>query len=227
MKATSARFTLIELLVVVAIIAILASLLLPALSVARGRAKQTACLNNMKQIQMAFVFDADNNNNWRPSTLNVTYLSGAYRITYWPVTLSAEVNSGIQPYTVADYAKVSDFFRCPAAKTPLSAYSHYTVNAYITRDRYWQWDNAGNVTLTPGTIEHKLDYLTEKGKGMWFTDSTGSAYPSLGYNMDARLGFWHLGGQNVMWADAHVSFEKYITTSLTLGVYPTNLLKSY
>ena len=56
------QFTLIELLVVIAIIAILAAILMPALSSARERGKTAKCLANQKSIYALYALYTDNNN---------------------------------------------------------------------------------------------------------------------------------------------------------------------
>src|SRR5437879_1931974 len=68
-------FTLIELLVVIAIIAILAAILFPVFAQAREKARQTACLSNMKQLGTALMVYTQDYDELLPQT-GYTYLQG-------------------------------------------------------------------------------------------------------------------------------------------------------
>ncbi|BDI28973.1 hypothetical protein CCAX7_10240 [Capsulimonas corticalis] len=87
-------FTLIELLVVIAIIAVLAAILFPVFAKAREKARQTACLSNLKQLSLGMMQYVQDNDETYPSGYNgqSTHVSDG-QLSYWPQAIFPYVKS--------------------------------------------------------------------------------------------------------------------------------------
>lgn len=107
-------FTLIELLVVIAIIAILAAILFPVFTRARESAKRTACLSNLKQLGVAMMMYAQDNNDHYPPT----------NIYNWPFGDWNDDRPALGPRLLEPYIKNSKIFFCPS-------------NAYFSTTLFW------------------------------------------------------------------------------------------
>jgi prepilin-type N-terminal cleavage/methylation domain-containing protein/prepilin-type processing-associated H-X9-DG protein len=106
-------FTLIELLVVIAIIAILMAVLVPALSKAREKVKDTACKSNLKNVGLALLMYLDANERKLPpaNAANGYLWHDATGVLYTPKTAIADTYWGIYYY---DYLKNLKVFGCPS-----------------------------------------------------------------------------------------------------------------
>jgi prepilin-type N-terminal cleavage/methylation domain-containing protein/prepilin-type processing-associated H-X9-DG protein len=196
-------FTLIELLVVVAIIALLITILLPSLALAREQAKQTVCASNQRQMGMAFNFYIQGNVDTFPPYRAGEY-TGAPETGYWRNYWWFE---RIRWYITYNKG-VPDTFRCWLC--PSSKNSNYDADYLSYGYNYTHlgdapipvWTKIQDVSEPARTIVTADSHDSSTGWG-WCAVITPRDY-WIGYPVGPR----HRGKTNVLWADWHVNLEK-------------------
>lgn len=231
-SARADAFTLIELLVVIAIIAILAALLLPALSKAKQMARRTSCLSQLKQQGIAWRLFLDEERRFPDRRDLKSSLPGGYKpwTTGWPST--SDPRAGWAALVLSNQLPAISVWNCPGAQLAGFAEAEQAVQRINTESnapavRYWMWrfdriaDPVPNDNFWGRTEADAVTQMRDPATGMPAGPSdvelTVDAYfpapiPAVLPSMKGRSA--HAGGRNRLMLDGHVQWYKDSRTPL-------------
>jgi prepilin-type N-terminal cleavage/methylation domain-containing protein/prepilin-type processing-associated H-X9-DG protein len=217
-------FTLIELLVVIAIIAILAAILFPVFTKARAKARQTACLSNLKQIGLAFSgYIQDYDETYPPVDYNKVPGDTSTRVTWYEIidpyvkSGAVNVNSGKTQLKSVFYCPDYDFSTPdgdPAIRDynlTRGAMSYAGSQSLMPRWRQYTPDQDPAHAMAeldaPASIVMVAPGLG-KDPDVSGRDTRYSSSAQLAESMYANARYRHNGGANFLLADSHAKWFK-------------------
>ena len=220
-KARPTGFTLIELLVVIAIIAILAALLLPVLSKARGRAEGISCLNNTRQLTQAWQIYADDFNGFLPYNLGMlgssfrTNLNWVNNVMTWDLSPDNTNTATLTDASLGSYVnRATSIYRCPSdhalsAVQSAAGWDHrirsYSMNAMVGNAGAFS-TNGVNVNNPSYTQFFKITQIPHPSDIFVFLDEHPDNIDD-GYflNKYAQINYGNHGGAE--WIDLPASYH--------------------
>lgn len=210
MRKKSLHFTLLELLVVIAIIALLAAMLLPALSKAKSTSRTIMCAGNLRQWNVGTQVYAEAWQDYLPPHEMGTYSPTASSINYdyWNMW-AGWLRDAFLPKAVREiYLKGNDINGCPEhSNTPLGTSTTATMRIYSYGESY---SICNRLNLC------KFNQIRSPSRTIQVTDmSNSNTAPGYRFNANPeRVGYLHLGKTNCLFVDGHVAGKRQSELSM-------------